>query len=177
VNQNLNRWNSLIRNINDFPAPGIVFRDITPLIQDATALLEVSKALGDFDTEATQIAGIEARGFIFATGAALLSHRGFTPIRKKGKLPFSTFEESYGLEYGEDSIQIHTDALKPTDSILLIDDVLATGGTLAAAIRLIEQSGAKVKTISVLLEIESLNGRAKLFQEFPNIAVRSLLKG
>ena len=173
----MNRWNQLIREVKDFPAPGIIFRDITPLIQDPKALLEVSKALGDFDTEANFVAGVEARGFIFATGAALLSHRGFIPVRKKGKLPFQTLEESYGLEYGQDVIQIHVDAVTKNDHVLLIDDVLATGGTISAAIRLLQKGGATISTVAVLLEIESLGGRAKLLQEFPNLKIESLLKG
>jgi adenine phosphoribosyltransferase len=172
----MNDWQKLIREVRDFPAPGIVFRDITPLIQNPKALLEVSKALADFDIEANFVAGIEARGFIFATGAALLSHRGLIPVRKKGKLPFNTLEESYGLEYGHDVIQIHTDAVTKDDDVLLIDDVLATGGTLAGAIRLLKKAGAKVTTVAVLLEITSLGGRAKLMQEFPNLKIETLIK-
>ncbi|MEY4444785.1 MAG: hypothetical protein RL301_864 [Actinomycetota bacterium] len=172
----MNNWQKLIREVRDFPVPGIVFRDITPLIQDPKALLEVSKALSDFDIEANFVAGIEARGFIFATGAALMSHRGFIPVRKKGKLPFTTIEESYGLEYGHDVIQIHADAVTKDDHVLLIDDVLATGGTLAAALRLLQKSGAKITTVAVLLEITSLGGRAKLMQEFPNLKIKALIK-
>ena len=173
----MNKWNQLIREVRDFPAPGIIFRDITPLIQNPKALLEVCKALSDFDTEANFVSGVEARGFIFATGAALLSHRGFIPVRKKGKLPFLTIEESYGLEYGQDVIQIHIDAVNGNDHVLLIDDVLATGGTLAAAIRLLQKGGAKITTVAVLLEIESLGGRGRLSQEFPNLKIESLIKG
>ena len=172
----MNDWQIHIREIRDFPSPGIIFRDITPLIQNPKALLEVSKALSDFDTEANLVAGVEARGFIFATGAALISHRGFIPVRKKGKLPFTTIEESYGLEYGRDVIQIHTDAVSKNDQVLLIDDVLATGGTIAAALRLLQKAGAKVSTVAVLLEIVELGGRAKIMQEFPNLKIEALIK-
>ena len=168
---------SLIRDIPNFPSEGIVFRDITPLLQNPESFKEAVKRISLIDPSADVIAGIEARGFIFATGAAILSGRGFIPIRKKGKLPFNTIEESYGLEYGQDVIQIHTDALKPGQKVLLVDDVLATGGTLIAAIKLIERTGAKVSAVAILLEIESLEGRNRLLNEFPNLKIETLVKG
>jgi adenine phosphoribosyltransferase len=162
-----------IRTIPDFPKPGIQFKDITPVLADARLfarsidLLTESYEPGTVDA----IVGIDARGFIFAAAAALKLHAGFIPVRKKGKLPYSTFEQSYELEYGTNTIAIHTDAVKRNSRILLIDDLLATGGTAQAAAQLVDKLGAKILQISFLIELSFLKGREKL-HPFP---VRSLI--
>jgi len=162
-----------IRNIPDFPKPGIQFKDITPVLSDARLfaasidLLTEGFAPGSVDA----IVGIDARGFIFAAAAALKLKAGFIPVRKKGKLPYSTYEQSYDLEYGTNTIAIHTDALKPTTRVLIIDDLLATGGTAHAAAQLVNKIGAKILQINFLIELSFLQGRAKL-AGFP---VRSLI--
>ena len=167
---------SLIRAIPDFPSPGILFQDITPLLADAAALGIITQALSNFDSEADVVAGVEARGFII--GSALAIHRrcGFIPIRKQGKLPHKVFSQSYGLEYGEDVIEIHQDALLSHQKVLLIDDVLATGGTLVAALRLIKEAGGTISSVIVLFEITALNGRDKILQEFPDVKVHALVR-
>jgi adenine phosphoribosyltransferase len=153
-----------IRNIPDFPKPGIQFKDITPVLGDpklfATSidLLTNSFAPGDVDF----VVGIDARGFIFAGAAALKWGAGFVPIRKKGKLPFDTHEESYELEYGANVLAIHTDAIKPGSRVVLVDDLLATGGTAGAAANLIQKVGGKLLEVSFLIELTFLNGRQKL---------------
>lgn len=153
-----------IRNIPDFPKPGIQFKDITPVLADARLfaasidlLLEDLKP-GMVDT----VVGIDARGFIFAAAAALRLNAGFVPIRKKGKLPYAAHEQEYALEYGTASIAIHTDALKPGSRVLLVDDLLATGGTAAAAAALVSRLGATILRISFLIELGFLSGRDKL---------------
>ena len=166
---------SLIREIPDFPIPGILFKDITPLLADAQALRVTTDALiGDSDSY-THIVGIEARGFILASAMALRSGKGFIPLRKAGKLPHRTISRSYGLEYGSDVLEAHVDAAAPGDSLLIVDDVLATGGTLLAAIEIARELGADVVEIVVLLEIEALGGRARILEKFPEISIRALL--
>ena len=150
---------ALIRDIPDYPSPGILFRDITPLLRDGLALSAVAQIMSEKDPSAQLIAGIEARGFFFAAAIGVQSNRGVIPIRKKGKLPHDVHREEYGLEYGSDIIEIHKDAALPNERVLLVDDVLATGGTLAAAIKLIQRTGAIVTSVAVLLEIKALGGR------------------
>ena len=162
---------SAIRDILDYPQPGIVFKDITPLLADAPAFAAVISALADGADGITKVAGIEARGFILAAPVALALGAGFVPIRKQGKLPSATYAESYELEYGTATLEVHTDAFDPADRVLIVDDVLATGGTAAATVELIQRTGASVAGITVLLELEFLAGRAKL----PAVPVRSLL--
>ena len=162
---------STIRDILDYPQPGIVFKDITPLLADAPAFAAVISALADGAHGITKVAGIEARGFILAAPVALALGAGFVPIRKQGKLPSATYAESYELEYGTATLEVHTDAFDPADRVLIVDDVLATGGTAAATVELIQRTGASVAGITVLLELEFLAGRAKL----PAVPVRSLL--
>lgn len=163
-----------IRNIPDFPKSGIQFKDITPVLADprlfaaSIDLLTEGFAPGSVDA----IVGIDARGFIFAAAAALKLKTGFIPVRKKGKLPYSTYEQSYDLEYGTNTIAIHTDALKSGTRVLLIDDLLATGGTAQAAAQLVDKIGAKILQITFLIELGFLQGRTKL-ASFP---VRSLIK-
>jgi adenine phosphoribosyltransferase len=162
-----------IRNIPDFPKPGIQFKDITPVLADARLfagsidLLVANYKPGMVDA----VVGIDARGFIFAAAAALRLQAGFVPVRKKGKLPYKTHEESYDLEYGANAIAIHTDAVKPGSRVLLIDDLLATGGTAAAAAALLQKVGAQILEISFLIELSFLSGRDKL-KDYP---VRSLV--
>ena len=150
---------ALIRDIPDYPKSGILFKDITPLLANAKAFSVVLENLTPLTTEVDFIAGIEARGFILASALASRTGKGFIPIRKKGKLPSKTYSRSYGLEYGEDELEIHQDAFHCGSRILLIDDVLATGGTISAALDLIGDVGGVVPVISVLLEITSLKGR------------------
>jgi len=153
-----------IRNIPDFPAPGIIFRDITPLLANAEAFdAALEKMIEPFAGEKIQkIAAIESRGFIFGSAAANKMGVGFVPIRKKGKLPYKTDSETFSLEYGEAIIEAHTDAFNKGERILLIDDVLATGGTMAAACRLAERQGAIIAGISFLCELDALNGKKAL---------------
>ncbi|MDR2581171.1 MAG: adenine phosphoribosyltransferase [Fibromonadaceae bacterium] len=166
--------NSFIRNIPDFPIPGIIFRDITPMLADAKAFdTAVEKMIEPFASEKIQkVAAVESRGFIFGSMIASKMGVGFVPIRKKGKLPFKTITETYSLEYGEASIEAHTDAFNEGERILLIDDVLATGGTMAAACRLAERQNAIIAGISFLCELDALNGRKLL----PNVLVHSVLR-
>jgi adenine phosphoribosyltransferase len=171
----INQALSFIRAIPDYPSPGILFQDITPLLANADALRAATESLAAFDTQANIVAGIEARGFILGTALSLHKNVGFIPVRKKGKLPYTTISRKYGLEYGTDEIEIHTDALNNSHQVLLVDDVLATGGTLEAAIHLIQETGAKVSSIVVLLEIMALEGRSRLAREFPDITIHSLV--
>ena len=153
-----------IRNIPNFPKPGIQFKDITPLLADARLfsgaidLLTEKFAPGSIDA----VVGIDARGFIFAAAAATKLHAGFVPVRKKGKLPFTTIEQNYALEYGHATVAIHTDAIRPGARVLLIDDLLATGGTSAAAAALVQKLGGKILEAGFLIELKFLNGRDKL---------------
>ena len=171
---NKDELRALIRDIPDYPSPGILFRDITPLLSDGNALTAVAELMSAEDKSANLIAGIEARGFFFAAAIGVQSKRGVIPIRKKGKLPHDVHRQEYGLEYGQDVIEIHKDAAKAGETVLLVDDVLATGGTLAAAIKLIRATGAKVTSIGVLLEIAALGGRAKLKAEFPDLEIHAI---
>jgi adenine phosphoribosyltransferase len=157
-----------IRTINDWPTPGIIFKDITPLLSDPKAMKAVVQAIAQLGSDVDLIAGIEARGFVFASAVANELNKGFIPIRKKGKLPFNTHSQEYGLEYGQGILEIHTDAIAPGQKVLLIDDVLATGGTLTAAAQLIEKCGGKVPAVVLLLEIADLPGREKYEGAFPN---------
>jgi adenine phosphoribosyltransferase len=169
-----------IRDIPDYPQPGIVFKDITPLLADGSAFSAVVAAMaagcGDGQPgggwgEIHKVVGIEARGFILAAPVALQLGAGFVPVRKQGKLPAPAYAESYKLEYGTATIEVHTDAFGPGERVLIVDDVLATGGTAAASARLVRRSGAEVAGIAVMLELGFLDGRAQL----PGLEVRSLL--
>jgi adenine phosphoribosyltransferase len=174
-----------IRDIPDYPQPGIVFKDITPLLADGDAFAAVVSAMaeGSGDGEGGQgqgvgglgridkVVGIEARGFILAAPVACCLRAGFVPVRKQGKLPAETLAESYQLEYGTATVEVHVDAFQPGDRVLIVDDVLATGGTAAASVSLVRRSGAEVVAVSVLLELGFLGGRARL----PDVEVRSLL--
>lgn len=153
-----------IRNVPDFPKPGIQFKDITPVLADARLfagcidLIARELKPGDVDF----VVGIDARGFIFAAAVALKLKAGFVPVRKKGKLPFDTHEESYDLEYGSNTVAIHTDAVHRGSKVLLVDDLLATGGTAAAAIQLLGRLGAEIVGATFLIELAFLAGRDRL---------------
>ncbi len=162
---------SKIRDVPDYPRPGILFKDITPLLADPAALRSVVAALGAGFGPIDLVTGIEARGFILAAPVAACLGAGFVPVRKQGKLPAATYAESYELEYGTATIEVHTDAFEPGQRVLIVDDVLATGGTARAAAALVRRSGTEVAGISVLLELAALNGRAKL----AGLEVRALL--
>ena len=155
---------SLIRDVPDFPTAGIMFKDITPLLDDGDALQWVTGALADrfSDVPVDRVVGIEARGFIFGAALAYRLGIGFVPLRKPGKLPYHTRSVDYQLEYGTASLEAHTDALAPGQQVLIVDDVLATGGTVAAAVELVGAAGAVVSGVGFLLELEFLGGRAKL---------------
>jgi adenine phosphoribosyltransferase len=167
---------SLIRAIPDYPKPGILFQDITPMLSNGQALNAVITHLASLDNEYEIAIGIEARGFILASALAVKKEIGFVPIRKKGKLPADTFSRSYGLEYGIDEIELHRDAFTPGTKVTLIDDVLATGGTLEAAQSLIADAGGIITSIIVLLEISELNGRQRIEQAAPTVPLHSLVK-
>ncbi|MDQ1464254.1 MAG: adenine phosphoribosyltransferase [Actinomycetota bacterium] len=155
-----------VRDVADYPSPGILFKDITPLLGDAAAFAAVVDALVDHHPTGTvdKIVGIEARGFILAAPVAYRLRAGFVPMRKKGKLPYLTFETSYALEYASATLEVHRDAFAPGDRVLIVDDVLATGGTAAAALDLVEQAGATAVGMSFLIELSALGGRATLAQ-------------
>ncbi len=162
---------TLVRDVPDYPQPGVVFKDITPLLADGPAFAAVIEALAAIYGPVDKVAGIEARGFILAAPVACRLGAGFVPIRKKGKLPGATFAQDYGLEYGTATIEVLTDAFAPSDRVLVIDDVLATGGTAQATADLVQRTGAEVAGLAVLLELSFLNGRAKL----PGLPVSALL--
>lgn len=166
---------SLIREIPEYPKPGIRFQDITPLLAHGEAFIAITEKFASYADSTTLVAGIEARGFILASAVANQLRSGFVPIRKAGKLPHITISESYGLEYGTDTLEVHIDAISKGAKVLLIDDVLATGGTIAAAIELMHRLGAEVVHVLALLEIEGLPGRATLAAKYPSIPVTSLV--
>ena len=162
---------SLIRDIPDYPKQGVVFKDITPLLADAAGFAAVVDALASGHGPVDKVAGIEARGFILASPVALRLNAGFVPVRKKGKLPAITYSQDYELEYGSATLEVHRDAFAPGERVLVVDDVLATGGTARATADLIAMAGATVAGIVMLMELSFLDGRKKL----PDLDVRSLL--
>jgi adenine phosphoribosyltransferase len=162
---------SRIRDVPDYPRPGVLFKDITPLLADPEALSAVIDALAGMFGRVDKVAGIEARGFILAAPVALRLGAGFVPVRKKGKLPAATFAQEYDLEYGSATLEVHQDAFRPGDLVLVVDDVLATGGTARATASLIERAGGTVAGIAFLMELSFLSGRDKL----PGRQVKSLL--
>ena len=153
-----------IRDVQDFPKEGIVFKDITPILGDHTLLQRSIDLLTETarGQKIDKVVGIDARGFIFGAPIALALGAGFVPVRKKGKLPWKTYEEAYSLEYGENVVQIHQDAIQPGEKVILIDDLLATGGTAAAAVNLLEKLGADIVSVSFLIELSFLNGKEKI---------------
>jgi adenine phosphoribosyltransferase len=165
---------NFIRDIPDFPKPGILFRDITPLLADRQALAgAIYELAGPYHNQAIDaVVAVEARGFIFGAAVARELNAGFVPVRKKGKLPWQTTAVSYGLEYGTDTIEMHTDAMKPGARVLMIDDLLATGGTMAASCQLVEKLKAKIIGLTFLIELTGLGGRDKL----GNYPIHSVIK-
>jgi adenine phosphoribosyltransferase len=164
----------LIREVPDFPKPGILFYDITTLLKDSAGFAGVIDGLKSHYSGARVdlVLGIEARGFIFAPALAYALHAGFVPIRKPGKLPAATVSATYDLEYGKDSLEMHKDAFQPGSRVLIVDDLLATGGTAAAAARLVREAGGTVAGLGFVVELTFLSGRAKL----PEYDVFSLLQ-
>ena len=153
-----------VRSIPDFPEPGVIFRDVTSVLQDAEGLKlaidSMQECLKGLEVDA--IAGIESRGFVFGMPLAYNLHKSFVPVRKKGKLPCDTVSATYDLEYGTATIEIHKDAILPGQKIVIIDDLMATGGTVEAAIKLVEQLGGEVVKVLFLIELAGLNGRERL---------------
>jgi len=162
---------ALVRDVPDYPQPGILFKDITPLLADADAFDQVVGALAAGYGPVGKVAGIEARGFILAAPVALRLRAGFVPVRKQGKLPAPSYAQSYDLEYGTATLEVHQDAFSPGERVLIVDDVLATGGTAQATAELVRRCGAEVAGIAVLLELGFLPGRSRL----EGLDVRSLL--
>ena len=153
-----------VRSIPDFPEPGIIFRDITSVLQDAEGLQLAINSMQEFlkDVDVDVIAGAESRGFIFGVPIAYNLHKPFVPIRKKGKLPRETVSASYDLEYGSATIEMHKDSIKPGQKVAIVDDLIATGGTIEAAIKMIEELGGEVVKVVFLMELAGLKGREKL---------------
>jgi adenine phosphoribosyltransferase len=155
---------SLIRDIPDFPSPGILFRDITPLLAHPQALAEVTRRLAERYQGAgiAKVIGIESRGFIFGAPLACALGAGFVPARKPGKLPHAVIQESYDLEYGSNTITMHVDAIAPGERVIVIDDVIATGGTFVATCKLVERLGGEIAEVATIVELTGLNGRQAL---------------
>jgi adenine phosphoribosyltransferase len=155
---------SLVRDIPDFPEPGIVFKDITPVLADPVAFNALIAAIAEKfeDARVSKVAGIEARGFTLAAPVARTLEAGFIPLRKPGKLPWKTISQSYNLEYGTDALEMHVDAVEAQERVLIVDDVIATGGTACAAVELVRRAGAEVVGVAVFIELGFLNGRAAL---------------
>ena len=172
---NLSDALSLIRKIPDYPKPGILFQDITPILSHSAAFESVISALCKDLSDTDTVVGIEARGFIFASAMANRMKCGFVPLRKAGKLPFDVFSQTYELEYGTASLEIHRDAIAPGSKVVLVDDVLATGGTIEAGLHLIQKTGGVIQSVAVLMEISALAGRNKIAETFPSIQIDSLL--
>lgn len=155
-----------IADILDFPEEGIIFRDVTPLLKDKTAykesILAIAQWIKELNVDIDAVAGPEARGFIFGCPLAYEINAGFIPVRKPGKLPRETVSEEYALEYGTNEVQIHADSIKPGENVIIVDDLLATGGTVEATVKLVEKLGGHVAGIAFLIELEALKGRDKL---------------
>jgi adenine phosphoribosyltransferase len=162
---------SYVRDVPDYPQPGVVFKDITPLLAEPKAFTAVVDAIASAFGPVDKVVGIEARGFILAAPVAYRNEAGFVPVRKRGKLPSATFAEEYQLEYGSATLEVHQDAFQPGERVLIVDDVLATGGTARATANLIKQCGAEVAGIAMLMELSFLGGRSAL----SDFDVRALL--
>ena len=160
----MKRLEEYVRNIPDFPEPGIIFRDVTSILQDAAGLKLAIDSMQEClkDTDVDVIVGTESRGFIFGVPIAYNLHKPFVPVRKKGKLPCETISESYDLEYGSATIEMHKDSIKPGQKVAVVDDLIATGGTIEAAIHMIEELGGEVVKVVFLMELAGLKGREKL---------------
>jgi adenine phosphoribosyltransferase len=160
-----------VRDVPDYPQPGVLFKDITPLLGDPDAFGDVVEAMAAAFGPADKVVGIEARGFILAAPVAYEIRAGFVPVRKQGKLPTATFTQEYSLEYGTATLEVHQDAFEPGERVLIVDDVLATGGTARATASLIRRAGAQVVGVAVMMELSFLKGR----EAIPDLEVRSLL--
>ena len=165
----------LIRIIPDFPKPGITFKDITPLLADEEIFAQCCNEIAEAAKEVDYIAGIEARGFIFAAAVAVISGKGFIPIRKSGKLPGDVISHSYDLEYGSATLEIHAGLIPKNKKVLIVDDVLATGGTAVAALDLIKMAGLSPITMAFLLEIPALGGRSRIAKSHPGLKIQTIL--
>ncbi|MEV7793940.1 adenine phosphoribosyltransferase [Streptomyces sp. NPDC087512] len=168
---------SRIRDVADYPEPGVVFKDITPLLADPAAFTALTEAFAEVArrTGATKVVGLEARGFILGAPVALRSGLGFIPVRKAGKLPGATLGQAYDLEYGSAEIEVHAEDLAADDRVLIVDDVLATGGTAEASVQLIRRAGAQVAGLAVLMELGFLDGRARLEPALDGAPLEALL--
>ncbi|WP_432100221.1 adenine phosphoribosyltransferase [Streptomyces sp. WAC 04229] len=168
---------SRIRDVADYPEPGVVFKDITPLLADPAAFTVLTDALAEVagQTGATKVVGLEARGFILGAPVALRAGLGFIPVRKAGKLPGATLGQAYDLEYGSAEIEVHAEDLDAGDRVLVVDDVLATGGTAEASLELIRRAGAQVAGLAVLVELGFLGGRARLEPALAGAPLKALL--
>jgi adenine phosphoribosyltransferase len=162
--ERIDRLKNAIRDIPDFPKEGIIFKDITPILQDADLFHSAIDVFADRygGKDISKVIGIEARGFLFASALAYQLKCGLVPVRKPGKLPYRTEKASYELEYGEDSVEIHSDAVSEGENVLVIDDLLATGGTMSATLDLVERLGGRIIEVAFLVELEFLNGRERL---------------
>ncbi|MPY61496.1 adenine phosphoribosyltransferase [Streptomyces spongiae] len=169
---------SRIRDVPDYPEPGVMFKDITPLLADPAAFTALTDALAELVVRhgATKIVGLEARGFILGAPVAVRSGVGFIPVRKAGKLPGATLGQAYDLEYGSAEIEVHAEDLSGSDRVMVIDDVLATGGTAEASVQLIRRAGAEVAGVSVLMELGFLGGRARLEPTLEGAPLEALLQ-
>ncbi|MER5668206.1 adenine phosphoribosyltransferase [Streptomyces mirabilis] len=169
---------SRIRDVADYPEPGVMFKDITPLLADPAAFTALTDALAEIAVraEATKIVGLEARGFILGAPVAVRAGIGFIPVRKAGKLPGATLSQAYDLEYGSAEIEVHAEDLSAADRILVVDDVLATGGTAEASLQLIRRAGAEVAGVAVLMELGFLGGRGRLEPALAGAPLEALLK-
>ncbi|MGW0768122.1 adenine phosphoribosyltransferase [Streptomyces sp. NPDC002676] len=169
---------SRIRDVADYPEPGVMFKDITPLLADPAAFTALTDALAEIavSTGSTKVVGLEARGFILGAPVAVRAGLGFIPVRKAGKLPGATLRQAYDLEYGSAEIEVHAEDLTPGDRVLIVDDVLATGGTAEAAIQLIQRAGAEVSGLAVLMELGFLGGRARLEASLKGSPLEALLQ-
>ncbi|MET7860215.1 adenine phosphoribosyltransferase [Streptomyces sp. NPDC005318] len=168
---------SRIRDVADYPKPGVMFKDITPLLADPVAFTALTDALAELCVRhgATKIVGLEARGFILAAPVAVRAGLGFVPVRKAGKLPGATLSQAYELEYGTAEIEIHAEDLVPGDRVMVIDDVLATGGTAEASLELIRRAGAQVAGVAVLMELGFLGGRVRLEEGLGGVPLEALI--
>ncbi len=173
--ENVDRLNAAIRDVPDFPKPGIVFKDITPLLAQGELVRLTTEMFAETLNGETpdKVIGIDARGFIFGAALADRIGAGFIPVRKKGKLPWKTTGVAFSLEYGEDHVEIHRDAIQPGEKVILVDDLLATGGTAGAAIKLVKELGGEIICVSFLIELEFLEGRKNLDSD---VRVEALLK-
>ncbi|GAA2802206.1 adenine phosphoribosyltransferase [Kitasatospora sp. CM 4170] len=169
--------NSRIRDVPDYPKPGVLFKDIAPLLADAEAFAALTRALAERATAlgATKVVGLEARGFVLAAPAAFAAGLGFVPIRKQGKLPGEVFRRSYELEYGEAVLEVQCDAFAPGERVLVVDDVLATGGTIGASLDLVKEAGAELAGVVVLMELGFLDGRARLSEHLGGAPLETLV--